>query len=196
MIAHLLGIINDSGIWTNSFFMQVKCYGPGLEPTGCIVNKPAEFTIDASGAGRGHLQIYAQVHFHTSPRCIMPHASLHWYKMCLSFFYSRTQKASPLISRSQITVTIHISASTYPPSPSNTLSSSPGERSMFPTVHSGWELTVNRQISANWWHFYVAVCQELSWIGSTTAQPFNESSWPHFSSVRFHTFPFHGHVRS
>jgi len=55
------------------FLMQIKCYGPGLEPTGCIVNKPAEFTIDAIGAGRGHLQIYAQVHFHTSPRCFMPH---------------------------------------------------------------------------------------------------------------------------
>lgn len=41
--------------------MQVKCYGPGLEPTGCIVNKPADFTIDAQGAGRGQLKIYAQV---------------------------------------------------------------------------------------------------------------------------------------
>lgn len=140
-------------------FMQVKCFGPGLEPTGCIVNKPAEFTIDACGAGRGHLQIYAQVHFHSSPRCLMPHFT--GTKKFLSIFYSRTQKASPSTSRSQIMVTAHISVSTYPPSPSNTLSSSPGERSMFPTVHSGWELTVNKQTSASWWHFYVALCQEL-----------------------------------
>lgn len=48
---------------TKTVHLQVKCYGPGLEPTGCIVNKPAEFTIDARGAGRGHLQIYAQVYF-------------------------------------------------------------------------------------------------------------------------------------
>lgn len=47
----------------SSFLLQVKCYGPGLEPTGCIVNKPAEFTIDARGAGRGQLRIYAQVPF-------------------------------------------------------------------------------------------------------------------------------------
>ncbi|KAI5629799.1 filamin-C isoform X3, partial [Silurus asotus] len=38
----------------------VKCYGPGLEPTGCIVNKQADFTIDARAAGRGQLKIYAQ----------------------------------------------------------------------------------------------------------------------------------------
>lgn len=40
---------------------QVKCYGPGLEPIGCIVNKPADFTIDTRGAGRGELNLYGQV---------------------------------------------------------------------------------------------------------------------------------------
>lgn len=40
---------------------QVKCSGPGLEPLGCIINKPAEFTIDTRGAGRGELKLYAQV---------------------------------------------------------------------------------------------------------------------------------------
>ncbi|XP_047245448.1 filamin-C-like isoform X3 [Girardinichthys multiradiatus] len=39
---------------------KVKCYGPGLEPLGCIVNKPADFTIDSSVAGRGELRLYAQ----------------------------------------------------------------------------------------------------------------------------------------
>uniref|UniRef100_A0A3Q4HHX9 Filamin C, gamma b (actin binding protein 280) n=1 Tax=Neolamprologus brichardi TaxID=32507 RepID=A0A3Q4HHX9_NEOBR len=39
---------------------KVKCYGPGLEPLGCIVNKPADFTIDTHGAGRGELKLYAQ----------------------------------------------------------------------------------------------------------------------------------------
>uniref|UniRef100_A0A8C1K5H7 Filamin C, gamma b (actin binding protein 280) n=1 Tax=Cyprinus carpio TaxID=7962 RepID=A0A8C1K5H7_CYPCA len=34
-------------------FLDVKCYGPGLEPTGCIVNKPAEFTIDARDVSIG-----------------------------------------------------------------------------------------------------------------------------------------------
>ncbi len=93
-------------------FMQVKSFGPGLEPTGCIVNKPAEFTIDARGAGRGHLQIYAQVHFHSSPRCLIPYFT--GTKTFLSIFCSRTQKASPSTSRSQIMVTAHISVSTYP----------------------------------------------------------------------------------
>lgn len=41
--------------------LQVKCFGPGLEPLGCIVNKPADFTIDTHGAGRGELKLYAQV---------------------------------------------------------------------------------------------------------------------------------------
>lgn len=41
--------------------LQVKAYGPGLKPTGVIVNKPTEFTIDARMAGKGHLKIYAQV---------------------------------------------------------------------------------------------------------------------------------------
>nr|XP_020668107.1 filamin-C [Pogona vitticeps] len=40
--------------------IKVKAFGPGLEPTGCIVNKPAEFTIDARGAGKAALKIYAQ----------------------------------------------------------------------------------------------------------------------------------------
>lgn len=40
---------------------QVKCSGPGLEPLGCIINKPADFTIDTSGAGRGELKLFAQV---------------------------------------------------------------------------------------------------------------------------------------
>ncbi|KAJ8411391.1 hypothetical protein AAFF_G00173970 [Aldrovandia affinis] len=39
---------------------KVKAFGPGLEPTGCIVNKSAEFTIDARAAGKGQLRIYAQ----------------------------------------------------------------------------------------------------------------------------------------
>uniref|UniRef100_A0A3Q3J7Y0 Calponin-homology (CH) domain-containing protein n=1 Tax=Monopterus albus TaxID=43700 RepID=A0A3Q3J7Y0_MONAL len=53
-MAHILPAANDV------FPEKVKCYGPGLEPLGCIVNKPADFTIDARGAGRGELRIYAQ----------------------------------------------------------------------------------------------------------------------------------------
>uniref|UniRef100_A0A8C4S5X4 Filamin C n=1 Tax=Erpetoichthys calabaricus TaxID=27687 RepID=A0A8C4S5X4_ERPCA len=44
----------------NVFPEKVKAFGPGLEATGCIVNKPAEFTIDARGAGKAELKIYAQ----------------------------------------------------------------------------------------------------------------------------------------
>ncbi|KAF4093938.1 hypothetical protein AMELA_G00007140 [Ameiurus melas] len=39
---------------------QVKAYGPGLEKTGCIINKPAEFTVEAKDAGKGPLKILAQ----------------------------------------------------------------------------------------------------------------------------------------
>ncbi|KAI4879622.1 hypothetical protein NFI96_025042 [Prochilodus magdalenae] len=39
---------------------QVKAYGPGLEKTGCIINKPAEFTVEAKDAGKGPLKIIAQ----------------------------------------------------------------------------------------------------------------------------------------
>lgn len=43
------------------FWFQVRCYGAGLEPLGCIVNKPADFTVDTHGAGQGELKLYAQV---------------------------------------------------------------------------------------------------------------------------------------
>ncbi len=167
-------------------FMQVKSFGPGLEPTGCIVNKPAEFTIDARGAGRGHLQIYAQVHFHSSPRCLIPHFT--GTKIFLSIFCSRTQKASPSTSRSQIMVTAHISVSTYPPSPSNTLSSSPGERSMFPTVHSGWELTANKQTSASWLHFVLLFDKKFSLSVKVHDYilPVLDSKLSHLLDHRFH----------
>lgn len=46
---------------SNPLSLQVKAFGPGLEPTGCIVDRPAEFTIDARGAGKGPLKLYAQV---------------------------------------------------------------------------------------------------------------------------------------
>ncbi|KAM9845887.1 filamin-C-like isoform 2-T2 [Aulostomus maculatus] len=45
---------------TDVFPEKVRCYGPGLEPVGCIVNKPADFTIDTRRAGRGELRLYAQ----------------------------------------------------------------------------------------------------------------------------------------
>uniref|UniRef100_A0A674D179 Filamin C n=1 Tax=Salmo trutta TaxID=8032 RepID=A0A674D179_SALTR len=53
-MAHILPAANDC------FPEKVKAFGPGLAPTGVIVNKPAEFTIDAREAGNGHLKIYAQ----------------------------------------------------------------------------------------------------------------------------------------
>ncbi|CAN0094806.1 unnamed protein product, partial [Bubo scandiacus] len=53
-IAHILPAPPDS--WPE----KVKAFGPGLEPSGCIVDRPAEFTIDARGAGKGPLKLYAQ----------------------------------------------------------------------------------------------------------------------------------------
>ncbi|KAM6136829.1 filamin-C, partial [Pterocles gutturalis] len=53
-IAHILPTPPDS--WPE----KVKAFGPGLEPSGCIVDRPAEFTIDARGAGKGPLKLYAQ----------------------------------------------------------------------------------------------------------------------------------------
>lgn len=53
-IAHILPANNKA------FPEKVKAYGPGLEPTGCIVEHPAEFTIDARAAGTAELKIYAQ----------------------------------------------------------------------------------------------------------------------------------------
>ncbi|CAF95123.1 unnamed protein product, partial [Tetraodon nigroviridis] len=54
-MAHVLSAANDT------FPENVKCSGPGLEPLGCIINKPAEFTMDTRGAGRGELKLYAQM---------------------------------------------------------------------------------------------------------------------------------------
>ncbi|XP_077400550.1 filamin-C isoform X3 [Vanacampus margaritifer] len=53
-IAHILPAAMDL------YPEKVRCYGPGLEPVGCIINKPADFTIDARGAGGGNLRLYAQ----------------------------------------------------------------------------------------------------------------------------------------
>uniref|UniRef100_A0A8C1VFZ4 Filamin B n=1 Tax=Cyprinus carpio TaxID=7962 RepID=A0A8C1VFZ4_CYPCA len=39
---------------------KVRAYGPGLEKKGCIINKPAEFTVEAKDAGNGPLRIIAQ----------------------------------------------------------------------------------------------------------------------------------------
>uniref|UniRef100_A0A8B9VP85 Filamin B n=1 Tax=Anas zonorhyncha TaxID=75864 RepID=A0A8B9VP85_9AVES len=39
---------------------KVKAYGPGLEKTGCIVNNPAEFTVETKDAGKAPLKMYAQ----------------------------------------------------------------------------------------------------------------------------------------
>ncbi|XP_072310047.1 filamin-C isoform X2 [Eucyclogobius newberryi] len=53
-MAHILPAVKDI------FTEKINCYGPGLEPIGCIVNKPADFTIDTHGAGGGELRLYAQ----------------------------------------------------------------------------------------------------------------------------------------
>lgn len=175
--------------------MQVKCYGPGLEPTGCIVNKPAEFTIDASGAGRGHLQIYAQVHFHTSPRCFMPHASLRWYKLVLLLF--QDSEGFPI----DIQITDN-GDSTYfcvyiPTKPiKHTIIITWGEVNV---PNSPFRVRAHcQQADFSQLMTFLCCCLSRSFINLDLqqAQPFSESSWPHFSSVRFHTFPLHDYVRS
>uniref|UniRef100_UPI00358F87F3 filamin-C-like isoform X2 n=1 Tax=Myxine glutinosa TaxID=7769 RepID=UPI00358F87F3 len=44
----------------NCFPEKVKAYGPGLSPSGCVVEQATEFTVDARAAGNGPLKIYAQ----------------------------------------------------------------------------------------------------------------------------------------
>ncbi|XP_060926160.1 filamin-B isoform X1 [Limanda limanda] len=39
---------------------KVQAFGPGLEKSGCLVNQPAEFTVNAKDAGKGPLKISAQ----------------------------------------------------------------------------------------------------------------------------------------
>uniref|UniRef100_A0A672YRV6 Filamin B n=1 Tax=Sphaeramia orbicularis TaxID=375764 RepID=A0A672YRV6_9TELE len=39
---------------------KVQAFGLGLEKSGCLVNQPAEFTVDAKGAGKGPLKITVQ----------------------------------------------------------------------------------------------------------------------------------------
>jgi filamin len=34
-------------------YFRVRCYGPGIEPTGVIVNAPANFTVETFAAGKG-----------------------------------------------------------------------------------------------------------------------------------------------
>uniref|UniRef100_A0A671M2C9 Filamin-C-like n=1 Tax=Sinocyclocheilus anshuiensis TaxID=1608454 RepID=A0A671M2C9_9TELE len=53
-MAHIRPAANDV------FPEKVKVFGPGLEPTGVIVNKSTQFTVDARQAGKGSLKIYAQ----------------------------------------------------------------------------------------------------------------------------------------
>uniref|UniRef100_H2N036 Calponin-homology (CH) domain-containing protein n=1 Tax=Oryzias latipes TaxID=8090 RepID=H2N036_ORYLA len=52
--------IKDSPFMAHILSDPVKCFGPGLEPFGCIINKAADFTINAQEAGRGELKLYAQ----------------------------------------------------------------------------------------------------------------------------------------
>lgn len=49
------------GEWLFVLRLQVQAYGPGLEKSGCVVNQPAEFTVNAEHAGKGPLNITAQV---------------------------------------------------------------------------------------------------------------------------------------
>lgn len=55
--------VSLSELQTNTLevLLQVKAYGPGLEGTGCIVNNPAEFTVETKDAGKAPLKMYAQV---------------------------------------------------------------------------------------------------------------------------------------
>uniref|UniRef100_A0A8C1UH33 Filamin B n=1 Tax=Cyprinus carpio TaxID=7962 RepID=A0A8C1UH33_CYPCA len=61
---HTPGKYTVSITWVRLFFtcvcVQVRAYGPGLEKSGCIINKPAEFTVEARDAGNGPLRIIAQ----------------------------------------------------------------------------------------------------------------------------------------
>ncbi|XP_058717511.1 filamin-A isoform X1 [Poecile atricapillus] len=44
----------------DSFPEKVKAQGPGLEPSGVVLNKPTEFTVDAKHGGKGNLKVQMQ----------------------------------------------------------------------------------------------------------------------------------------
>ncbi|XP_067360675.1 filamin-B isoform X2 [Channa argus] len=50
-------IVPDNGINNPD---KVRAFGPGLEKSGCLVNQPVEFTVNAKDAGNGPLKITAQ----------------------------------------------------------------------------------------------------------------------------------------
>lgn len=124
----------------------MKAYGPGLKPTGVIVNKPTEFTIDARMAGKGHLKIYAQVlqehQFVKTSLIIYRNGSfiMHmafWSSADMLLYLLRMLKATLSTSRFLTKEMAHFCVCTLQSSPLNTPSSSPGEKSACPTAPSG-----------------------------------------------------------
>lgn len=43
-------------------FFRVRCYGPGIEPSGPIVNAPANFTVETFAAGKGKQKNIKKLH--------------------------------------------------------------------------------------------------------------------------------------
>lgn len=119
--------------------LQVKAFGPGLKPTGVIVNKQTEFTVDARMAGKGQLKLYAQVwrtpFFIYEIASFILHVAIHT-RADMFLYPQRTPKAAPSTSKSLTREMAPFYVCTLLSNPSSTPSLSPGARSTCPTVPS------------------------------------------------------------
>lgn len=67
------------------FFSRTSAYGPGIEPTGPIINAPANFTVETFSAGKGNVEVTVEDPRGTSlPVCKM---------MKMLYGFSSTNKA-------------------------------------------------------------------------------------------------------
>lgn len=41
-----------------SVWLRVRCYGPGVEPSGPVVGAPTHFTIETFSAGKGKVEAF------------------------------------------------------------------------------------------------------------------------------------------
>lgn len=60
---------------------RVRCYGPGIEPTGVNVGAPTMFTIETFSAGKGNVEVFIE-----NPKGKLEPVSLTFKKLCILFY--------------------------------------------------------------------------------------------------------------
>lgn len=59
-----LNCVNSDSRFINAINnFRVRCYGPGVEPSGPIVGAPANFTVETFSAGKGESSVIPLVFF-------------------------------------------------------------------------------------------------------------------------------------